>query len=254
MTEERMKLVEPILNTFENEDIKEFAIVLLDNLPEYIWSVPASSTGKYHPQYSVGLGGLMRHQIAVVRFLNFFFELEQYNKIMPSRERDLLRVAGMVHDGRKSGTQSDYERSKYTKFDHPLQMAAVIRSYDGKYLNHEEIELIAHCIESHMGQFNVDRKTGECLPKPEDMHQELVHLADYLASRKTLTMNFENIETPRVESKPEEYVLTFGKHKGEKLINVYRTDPDYCRWMEESISRNDVLDALRAIKIQEGEI
>lgn len=86
------------------------------------------------------------------------------------------------------------------------------------------------------------------------MHQELVHLADYLASRKTLTMNFENIETPRVESKPEEYVLTFGKHKGEKLINVYRTDPDDCRWMEESISRNDVLDALRAIKIQEGEI
>lgn len=160
----------------------------------------------------------------------------------------------MVHDGRKSGTQSDYERNKYTKFDHPLQMAAVIRSYDGKYLNHEEIELIAHCIESHMGQFNVDRKTVECLPKPEDMHQELVHLADYLASRKTLTMDFENIETPRVESKPEEYVLTFGKHKSEKLINVYRTDPDYCRWMEESISRNDVLDALRAIKIQEGEI
>lgn len=41
MTKERMKLVEPILNTFENDDIKEFAIVLLDNLPEYIWSVPA---------------------------------------------------------------------------------------------------------------------------------------------------------------------------------------------------------------------
>lgn len=254
MTEERMKLVELVLNTFENDDIKNFAIVCLDNLPEYIWRVPASSTGKYHPAYSLGEGGLMRHQIAVVRFLNFFFELEQYNKIIPSRERDLLRVAGLVHDGRKSGSQSDYERNKYTKFDHPLQMATVIRSYDGKYLNHEEIELIAHCIESHMGQFNVDRKTGECLPKPEDMHQELVHLADYLASRKTLTMDFENIETPRVESKPEEYVLTFGKHKGEKLINVYRTDPDYCRWMEESISRNDVLDALRAIKIQEGEI
>lgn len=140
--EERTKLVEPILNTFENDDIKEFAIVLLNNLPEYIWSVPASSTGKYHPQYSLNIGGLMRHQIAVVRFLNFFFELEQYNKIIPSRERDLLRVAGLVHDGRKSGSQSDYERSKYTKFDHPLQMATVIRSYDGKYLNHNEIELM----------------------------------------------------------------------------------------------------------------
>lgn len=248
MTPERLNIVQSVLNTFENDDIKNFAIVLLDNLPEYIWRVPASSTGKYHPAYSLGEGGLMRHQIAVVRLLNFFLELEQYNKIIPSRERDLLRVAGLIHDGRKSGSQSDYERSKYTKFDHPLQMATVIRSYDGKYLNHDEIELIAHCIESHMGQWNVDRKTGECLPKPEDLHQELVHLADYLASRKPLTMDFENIETPRVESKPEEYVLTFGKHKGEKLIDLYRSGDDYVVWMEENITRPDVQVAIKAIK------
>lgn len=248
MTPERLNIVQSVLNTFENDDIKNFAIVLLDNLPEYIWRVPASSTGKYHPAYSLGEGGLMRHQIAVVRFLNFFLELEQYNKIIPSRERDLLRVAGLIHDGRKSGSQSDYERSKYTKFDHPLQMATVIRSYDGKYLNHNEIELIAHCIESHMGSWNVDKKTGECLPKPEDLHQELVHLADYLASRKTLTMDFENIETPRVESKPEEYVLTFGKHKGEKLIDLYRSGDDYVVWMEENITRPDVQAAIKAIK------
>ena len=248
MNSEHENLLKPILNTFENDDIKNFAIVLLDNLPEYIWRVPASSTGKYHPAYSLGEGGLMRHQIAVVRFLNFFLELEQYNKIIPSRERDLLRVAGLIHDGRKSGSQSDYERSKYTKFDHPLQMAAVIRSYDGKYLNHNEIELIAHCIESHMGSWNVDKKTGECLPKPEDLHQELVHLADYLASRKTITMDFENIETPRVESKPEEYVLTFGKHKGEKLIDLYRSGDDYVVWMEENITRPDIQAAIKAIK------
>ena len=248
MTPERLNIVQSVLNTFENDDIKNFAIVLLDNLPEYIWRVPASSTGKYHPAYSLGEGGLMRHQIAVVRFLNFFLELEQYNKIIHSRERDLLRVAGLIHDGRKSGSQSDYERSKYTKFDHPIQMAAVIRSYDGKYLNHNEIELIAHCIESHMGSWNVDKKTGECLPKPEDLYQELVHLADYLASRKTLTMDFENIETPRVESKPEEYVLTFGKHKGEKLIDLYRSGDDYVVWMEENITRPDVQAAIKAIK------
>ena len=127
-------------------------------------------------------------------------------------------------------------------------MATVIRSYDGKYLNHDEIELIAHCIESHMGQWNVDRKTGECLPKPEDTYQELVHLADYLASRKTITMDFENIEAPRVESKPEEYVLTFGKHKGEKLIDLYRSGDDYVIWMEENITRPDVQAAIKAIK------
>ena len=246
MTQERLNMVHPVLNTFENNDIKDFAITLLDNLPEYIWSVPASSTGKYHPQYSLGLGGLMRHQIAVVRFLNFFLELEQYREGMTSRKRDLMRVAALIHDGMKSGTQEDYTKSKYTKFNHPILMANVIRSTDG--LDIGEREFIAHCIESHMGQWNVDKNTGVELPKPKDEYQKLVHLADYLASRKTLTMDFENIETPRVESKPEEYVLTFGKHKGEKLIDLYRSGDDYVAWMEENITRPDVQAAIKSIK------
>lgn len=246
MTPERLNIVQPVLNTFENDDIKDFAIVLLDNLPEYIWSVPASSTGKYHPQYSLGLGGLMRHQVAVVRFLNFFLELEQYGGGMTSRERDLMRVAALIHDGMKSGTQDDYNKSKYTKFNHPILMADVIRSTDG--LEASERDFIAHCIESHMGQWCSDKKTGIELPKPKDEYQKLVHLADYLASRKTLTMDFENIEVPRVESKPEEYVLTFGKHKGEKLIDLCRSGDDYVEWMEENIGRRDVQDAIKAVK------
>lgn len=248
MTPERLNIVQPVLNTFENDDIKDFAIVLLDNLPEYIWHVGASSTGKYHPTYSLGEGGLMRHQVAVVRFLNFFFELEQYNKIITSRQRDLLRVAGLVHDGRKSGTQEDFQKSKYTKFNHPKLMADVIVSYAYKYLNPEELMFIARAINSHMGQWNVDKKTGVELPKPDGICQELLHLADYLASRKTLTMDFENIETPRVEFKPEDYVLTFGKHKGEKLIDLYRSGDDYVTWMETTITRPDVLAAIKSIK------
>ena len=188
----------------------------------------------------------MRHQVAVVRFLNFFLELEQYGGGMTSRERDLMRVAALIHDGMKSGTQDDYNKSKYTKFNHPILMADVIRSTDG--LEASERDFIAHCIESHMGQWCSDKKTGIELPKPKDEYQKLVHLADYLASRKTLTMDFENIEVPRVESKPEEYVLTFGKHKGEKLIDLCRSGDDYVEWMEENIGRRDVQDAIKAAK------
>ena len=73
MTEQQNNMVAPILSTIVNDDIREFAKVLVEGLPAYIWEVGASSTGKYHPDYSLGVGGLMRHQIAVVRFLNFFF-------------------------------------------------------------------------------------------------------------------------------------------------------------------------------------
>ena len=249
MTDERLKLVQPVLDTFENEDIRKFAIVLLDNLPDYIWHVGASSTGKYHPSYSLGEAGLMRHQIAVVRFLNFFFALEQYNSKLTSREMDLMRLAGLIHDGRKSGSQEDYTMSKYTKFNHPVLMADIVRSFNGQYLNNDEIEIIANTISKHMGQWNTDKKSSLELPKPNDKYSRLVHLADYLASRKDLTMDFTDyIHTQSTATFDPEYKISFGKHSGKRLIDVYQAAPDYIAWCEENIHRQDFQQIIKAMK------
>ncbi len=249
MTNDQKELVQPILNTITNSDIKEFAMVLLEDMPDYIWHIGASSTGKYHPTYSLGEGGLMRHQIAVVRFLNFFFELEQYNSKLTTRQMDLMRVAGLLHDGRKSGSQQDYEASKYTRFNHPLLMADEIRKYDGKYLDHEEIEFIADVVSKHMGQWSEDRKSNVVLPKPNDRFSRMLHVADYLASRKCLTMDFTGyIEPKSTTINPEEYVLPFGKYSGQKLIDIYKAHPDYCDWMENNIHKRDVLAVLKMVK------
>lgn len=251
MTEQQNQMITPILNTIVNDDIREFAQVLVEGLPNYIWEVGASSTGKYHPQYSLGLGGLMRHQIAVVRFLNYFFELEQYQSL-GSRQMDLMRVAGLVHDGRKSGEQTDYERSKFTKFDHPIQMANVVRSYDGQYLSHDELEFISRCIESHMGQWSTDKKSSTVLPKPEDVYQHFVHLADYLASRKDLTMAFDESAQPKVELPDvNEYVLNFGKHSGKSLVYVFEHHRDYLEWCKENIKREPLMSLIKLLEEQE---
>ena len=253
MTEQQNNMVAPILATIVNEDIREFAKVLVEGLPAYIWEVGASSTGKYHPQYSLGVGGLMRHQIAVVRFLNYFFELEQYNVKFTTREMDLMRVAGLCHDGRKSGEQSDYEKSKFTKFDHPIQMANAIRNYDGQYLNHDELEFMAHCIESHMGQWSTDRKSSVILPKPVDEAQHFVHLADYLASRKDLTMAFDNMEVPKpVPVNVNEYVVNFGKYKGTKLIDLFNKDRSYCMWLKENSYQKEIVALIKQIEEQQA--
>lgn len=249
MTDKQLNFVRPILDTFENEDIKEFAVVLLDDLPDYIWHVGASSTGKYHPAYSLGEGGLMRHQIAVVRFLNFFLELEQYSSKLTSRERDLIRLSGLVHDGRKSSSQEDYEKSKYTRFNHPILMSDVIRSFDGQYLTHEEIELVADTISKHMGQWNTDKKSNVELPKPNNKFARMVHVADYLASRKCLTMDFTGYDMKQEPVEfDENYTLTFGKHSGQRLIDIYNAAPDYVLWMEENIHKKDVVDMIKAMK------
>lgn len=252
MTEQQLAMIKPIFSTIQNKDIQNFAATLIKGLPDYIWHVGASSTGKYHPEYSLGEGGLMRHQIAVVRFLNFFFELEQYKAKFTDREMDLMRVAGLVHDGRKSGEQVDYEKSKFTKFDHPIQMANVVRSYDGEYLNHDEIEFIATCISSHMGSWNTDKKSSVVLPKPANIYQELVHLADYLASRKDLTMAFDISEQPKLQTcDVNEYVIDFGKYKGMKLIDLYRQDKGYCMWLKENSFKKEVVEMIKQIEKQQ---
>ena len=147
----------------------------MPTIPKYFWEVPASSTLKYHPQYCCTVPlGLAKHTVALVRILNFMFEVESIRKQFTSRERDLLRIAGLMHDSRKSGSQAEYQKSKWTRFDHPIQAAKVIRQLDGIPKN--EIEFIAHAIESHMGQWNESKRDpGIVLPKPEDKYQIILH-------------------------------------------------------------------------------
>ena len=155
-----------------------------------MFKVAASSTGKYHPQFALGDGGLARHTVALVRILNHIFGVESVANKFTSRERDLLRVAGIAHDMMKSGTQEEYEKNKYTKFDHPLRAANMVRDLKG--LPIEEKEYIASAIESHMGQWNESKRDpGIILPKPETDAQILLHVCDYLASRKDIDVKFD---------------------------------------------------------------
>jgi len=234
------KLLEPIYDSFENEDIKEFCELVVSDLPQYWWNIPASSTGKYHPSYSLGESGLLRHSISVVRFLNWYLELEQNQNKFTGRERDLLKIAALVHDGKKSG-ESDEAKETYTVFEHPLLMADEIRAYKGNRhrVSNEEIEYIASAIETHMGEFNTNRKSKTALPKPQTPAQELIHLCDYLSSRKDLEMSFDGWEKPELPPL-DTYVLDFGRHKGRKLVEVAMKEPSYITWLKSDYGKEPV--------------
>jgi len=244
---EKAKIFDSLLSTFENDDIKNFAVECIETIPDYFWDVGASSTGKYHPQYALGDLGLARHTCALVRFLNHILNIDCYKNDFTSRERDLLRVAGIMHDSRKSGDDETYSRNKFTKFDHPVLAANEIRTIIG-FIAEEEIELVANTIESHMGQWNTDKRSKMVLPLPESKYQKLLHLADYLASRKDIEILFDGYETPKKEiPKLEDYIFTFGKHNGEKLIDVVQSDPGYISWAKENMTREPVKSLLSQI-------
>lgn len=240
MKNEKANIFVPLLDSFENEDIKNFAQECIEIIPDYFWEVGASSTGKYHPQYALGELGLARHTCALVRFLNHILNIDCFKNEYTSRERDLLRVAGIMHDSRKSGDDEAFSKNKFTKFDHPILAANEIRTIIG-FIPENEVEFVAQAIETHMGQWNTDKRSSVILPLPTNKYQKFLHLADYLASRKDIEVLFDGYEPSKKEvPKLEDYIFTFGKHNGEKLVDVVQSDPGYISWAKENITREPV--------------
>ena len=182
---------EEAIATIENEDMQKLARALLEKVPPYFYEVPASSTGKYHPLYALGEGGLYRHTLAVVKFVNYFFSVDCFKQRWDSRGRDIMRIAAIMHDTFKSGSQEDYAKNKYTKHEHPLLASeCVLSMLDCGIVADDEIKAIASAISTHMGSWTTSPRSSVVLPEPKDKTQQMLHLADYLASRKDIEVLF----------------------------------------------------------------
>ncbi len=178
-------------NYIKNPKYVENVKILIDLLPDYFFKVAASSTGKYHPSFSLGEGGLVRHTKAAVRIANELLENNSLFNGFTRNEKDLLICSLLIHDGLKHGK----ENSEYTVFDHPLQISRFVRENKDKLtLNEEEINFICSAVETHMGEWTRDYKGNEILQKPTTKYQKFVHMCDFLSSRKFLDIKFEENE------------------------------------------------------------
>lgn len=179
------------LSYIKNNKYKETAKIMIELLPDYFFEVPASSTGKYHPAFSLGDGGLVRHTKVAVKIAYEFYNDESITGIFKPEEKDLMLVGLILHDGLKSGL----EKSEYTLVEHPKLMADYIKKHKNSLpLTDNEIEFLTNVIISHMGPWNTDYKGNEVLPKPVNKYQKFVHMCDYLASRKFLNVSFKENE------------------------------------------------------------
>lgn len=176
------------LEYIKNKIFRADICYLIDGLPDYFFEVPAASTGKYHPKYASGEGGLLRHTKAAVRIAYELLSNPIIGGKYTEEEKELMIMALMLHDGLKSGR----EKSQYTKFDHPLIAVSYIKENEKNLgMSPEHMNFMCDVISSHMGPWNKDYDGNEVLPVPKNKYQNFVHMCDYLASRKVIQLNFD---------------------------------------------------------------
>ncbi len=177
------------LQLIKSERIRNACLKMIGFLPDYFFTVAAASTGKYHPSYAQGEGGLLRHSKAAMRIGYELLSDPVIGDKYSSDEKDLMLMGLLIHDGLKLGNPKE----QYTRFDHPILMGLYIKEHskDLDELTDSEIEFLDEVIKTHMGPWTTDYNGNEVLQKPKTKYQNFVHMCDYLASRKCLLVPFD---------------------------------------------------------------
>ena len=160
------------INLIKDEVLRTIVADYLDRfVPAYFWADGASSSGKYHPAFSQGIGGLVRHTKAVVMFAEELLRMSSF-MYMKEHWKDYVIIACILHDTAKYGTQDEPNKDDYR--NHAPNAAKAFNEYcDG-----EAPELLLNAIAAHMGQWSTDKDD-----RPQTPIDRCVHMADYMASR-----------------------------------------------------------------------
>lgn len=177
------------LSYLEGDLHKEIALRAMQFIPEYFWTVPASTSGRYHPKTSLGEGGLVRHTQSAFRVAQELFGHPLYAAMFTAEERDEIRIALILHDTCKQGLDDDGDG--YIT-EHPILVREALCPWaDGedKPEGMEEAwERICDLIDTHMGIWNTDKSGTAFVGIPESIGQLFVHACDYLSSRRGIEM------------------------------------------------------------------
>jgi uncharacterized protein (DUF3820 family) len=245
--EDKIKLFVNEFNYIKDNNLRKFAEEIIANAGDWFFVEPASTSGKYHPKFSLGDGGLMRHTRCVAYWAMCM--AESFN--MTQEDSDLLVIAALAHDIKKHDDNGHFLRN------HPLlasdYVCDIMEKFSEDVITNEQVQKICCAVSSHMGKWEGTREwvkdtTKELFPMPKNDFEKALQAADYIASRKAiLDFDFapiDNVAIPKTitENKKEErdpntytidelhsFVMPFGKHKGKTFKDVKETG--YLYWM-----------------------
>ena len=243
---DKVKVFEGLLNNFETDEIRDYCADMIKEIPDYIFTIPSSTSLKFHNKTQCQSHGQIFHILMFAEVMNYVLGLEYVTEKTNERQRDCLRCTPIFHDAIKCGLNG----SQHTVHEHPMLAGEWIRNTSVEHdVDADTKAYIARLCESHSGEWTSTKRSKTVLPKPENDEQFFVHMCDYLASRSNLDMTYSNevlatlddVEIPKQELPDvNTYVLNFGKHSGEKLVDVAQSDPSYISWAKENMSREPI--------------
>lgn len=176
------------LSLISNNEIVAFIQIVLNNASERFWTMPASSTNKYHPDSSNTTGGLVVHTKQVFYIAKTI--LDARADILLTN-RDVVLAACLLHDVYKYDSGS----SQYTIKNHArdgVRWITSLKDVDEFFVTYKSVpawyEEILNCIMSHHGRFT--KEYNGFLNEA----QTIVHLADYIASRRWCYFDYSKIK------------------------------------------------------------
>lgn len=253
MTEEqKVAVFQPLLDKFETKEMKLYCTDMIKTIPDYIFEMPSSTSGKYHNATQCFPHGQVYHIVMFAEILNYLLDLKcNKEKFKSAQQRDAMRCVPYFHDAVKCG----WEGNQWTVHHHPMLAGAWVRESTVEHDIDEKVkEAIARMCERHSGEFTISKRSDVVLPEPENEMERMIHMCDILSSRNNIDMLppeylkeiFGDADTT-IEF-DENYVMPFGQFKGVKLIDVYKSKPDYVEWLENNISKREVLNMIKAMK------
>ena len=198
---------------------------MVGEIPDYIFTMPSSTSGKYHNATQCEKFGQVYHEYMFSSVLNHRLRLkgnrEKYNT---PEIRDCMRCVPVFHDAIKCG----WNGSLHTVHEHPMLAAEWVRNTKVENdIPNEYKEMIADMCEAHSGEWHKAqahalarhhlRKPDRRLPAQE---------APVIANAETLVLHAFALHAPR-HSAGHAPDIRLGKFIADNRSPSARTESDH---------------------------
>lgn len=163
----------PEIELIEDDDLRdETKDAMARIIPKYFWKVPATSSGFYHNTYAKGERGLWIHVKMVFTAYERLVRSYVEQDLITEFEADCGRAAILLHDVLKYG--HSYSEGDSTKTNHDRLASQWL-------VKHTDLpSAVTSAVASHNGPWYDG-------PSPSSDLEQLVHVADMVASTKNAT-------------------------------------------------------------------